>query len=135
MTFLTAAEVEKAMDVNGRKLFDRLQAADMLTRALAAKHLKISEHEVEHKTVDGLFFTVKYLDCGVRYPAWQFRAEVKPWLRWLIKHFNLPGSQGWFLMNFMEQPNSLCGGRTPLVALEQGLDGAELMKIAQHVRY
>ncbi|MGS5086307.1 helix-turn-helix domain-containing protein [Hydrogenophaga sp. A37] len=110
---------------------DRIQAADMVTTDEAAELAGATRVTINTWIKAGRCIGVAHLRRGYKLPRWQFEPFVFPHLQPLSQA--LGATDGWQLLAFLESPHPALDGKTPRVALEQGVDAQRVLDLATAV--
>lgn len=107
---------------------ERIQAADMITTDEAATLAGATRVTINTWIKVGRCVGVAHLRRGYKLPRWQFEPFVFPHLQPLSQA--LGATDGWQLLAFLESPHPALDGKTPRVALEQGVDAQCVLGLA-----
>lgn len=107
---------------------DRMEAADMITTDEAADLAGTSRVTINAWIKAGRCIGVAHLRRGFKLPRWQFEPAIWPVLQPLAK--SLGTNDGWQMLSFLESPSRALDGKTPRVALEQGISVERILALA-----
>jgi hypothetical protein len=105
-----------------------MTAADMITAEEAAELAETCSETINAWIKAGRCIGVSNLRRGFKLPRWQFEPGIWPLLQPLSEC--LGTNDGWQLLSFLEKPSMALDGRTPRIALEQGISGDRILALA-----
>jgi len=126
--YASAGESSQLLRSGAQFRRERIEANDMITTDEAAHLAGTSRVTINAWIKSGRCIGVSNLRRGFKLPIWQFEPAIWPILHPLAK--SLGTADGWQLLSFLESPSMALDGKTPRVALEQGIATDRVLALA-----